>query len=43
LLACAAFFWRGFVLFGFDVFQNCAEMFVLGDRGMGNALILVEN
>jgi hypothetical protein len=42
LLACAAFFWSYFDLFGFDMLQDHAEMFVLCDRRMGHALVFVE-
>ena len=43
LFASAAFLRRGFVLFGLDVLQNGAEMFVLDDRRMRDALIHVED
>lgn len=43
LFASAPFFWRCFALFSFDVFQNGAEMFIRGSRGMRYALVFFED
>ena len=43
LLSRPAFLRRGLVLFRFDVLQHCAQVLVLGDCRMGDALVLVED